>query len=389
MIRLITHNDLDGLGCGLLAKLAFKNDVEVNYSSLGSMHYHLRDLLEDQENHDWLLITDLSVNELEEKRISERIQRGGKANLIDHHQSALHLNRHHWASVSVEESPGRLACATSLFYTYLLNNDHLTASPILDEVVELIREYDTWEWEQHENVRAKQLNDLFSLLSFPDFEERMLTKIQTLSQFQFDEVEKKLLQIEKEKIERYINRKKRQIYQIMYENHCVGIVHAESYISELGNTLGKSCPHLDYIILLSLGSKRMSFRTIHDTIDVSEIAGKFNGGGHKKASGGSITEKAFGTFVQNVFSLESIYLDAEQNKLNVKENKKGSLYINQQDLSILLFFEKNNWKMIKNGNKMDVSFPNYQKAETYIKKKYGVGLARDKVFIEYQNTSTK
>lgn len=70
--------------------------------------------------------------------------------------------------------------------------------------------------------------------------------------------------------------------QTFVHEHCVGIVHAESYHSELGNRLGKDNPHLDYIAILSMGSKRASLRTIHDYIDVSEVAGRYGGGGMRR-----------------------------------------------------------------------------------------------------------
>ena len=31
MIKLITHTDLDGIGCAILAKIAFRNNVEIEY----------------------------------------------------------------------------------------------------------------------------------------------------------------------------------------------------------------------------------------------------------------------------------------------------------------------------------------------------------------------
>ena len=91
--------------------------------------------------------------------------------------------------------------------------------------------------------------------------------------------------MEEEKINRYIRKKNRELIQTFIGDHCVGIVHAEMYHSELGNELGKENSHLDYIAILNMGGKKVSFRTIHDHIDVSAVAGGFGGGGHAKASG--------------------------------------------------------------------------------------------------------
>ncbi len=77
-------------------------------------------------------------------------------------KSALHLNEHDWASVTVEQEDGKQTAATSLFYQYAVENKYLEPSSIVAEFVELVRQYDTWEWEVNKNTTAKRLNDLFS-----------------------------------------------------------------------------------------------------------------------------------------------------------------------------------------------------------------------------------
>lgn len=38
MYKLLSHNDLDGVGCGILAKLAFGENVKVRYNSISSLN---------------------------------------------------------------------------------------------------------------------------------------------------------------------------------------------------------------------------------------------------------------------------------------------------------------------------------------------------------------
>ncbi|GAA3325675.1 hypothetical protein GCM10020331_058530 [Ectobacillus funiculus] len=46
-------------------------------------------------------------------------------------------------------------------------------SPAAAEFVELVRQYDTWEWEKaSESKGKKMLNDLLYLLSIEEFEEK-------------------------------------------------------------------------------------------------------------------------------------------------------------------------------------------------------------------------
>ena len=83
----------------------------------------------------------------------------------------------------------------------------------------------------------------------------MINKLTTSDHFDFDEFEMKILNMEEDKIERYIRRKKREIVQAKIDEYFAGIVYAESYHSELGNELGKEYPHLDYIAILNMGGK--------------------------------------------------------------------------------------------------------------------------------------
>jgi oligoribonuclease NrnB/cAMP/cGMP phosphodiesterase (DHH superfamily) len=290
---LFTHNDLDGVGCGILAKCAFGDEADVRYHSVSSLNPAIESFLEKRHDTKYVFITDLAVDEENERTLQAWFQEGGKVQLIDHHKSALHLDQQKWAQVTVSYEDGRLTSATSLFYDHLIKKNLLIENEALKEFVELVRQYDTWEWEKNENDKAKQLNDLLYLTSIEDFTDSMIHRLQTEPGFAFTTFEEKLLALEDEKIQRYLRKKKRELAQIHVQEHCVGVVHAESYHSELGNILGKEHPHMDYIAILNMGGKRVGFRTIHDHVDVSQVAHTFGGGGHAKAAGCSLTEEAY------------------------------------------------------------------------------------------------
>lgn len=387
MIHLYTHNDLDGLGCGILAKIAFSEKVEVHYNSVARINSQVERFFEltkqNQMKENTILITDLSVNEANSKRIEQFVQEGGKAQFIDHHKTALHLNEYSWAKVTVEYDDGRLTSATSLFYDFLLENHCLTPKNSINEFVELIRLYDTWEWEKNDEIRAKQLNDLFSLLSLDDFEGKMIERLKSEDRFTFNEFEQQLLKMEDEKIHRYIRKKNRELVQTFIDDHCVGIVHAEMYHSELGNELGKENSHLDYIVILNMGGKKVSFRTIHDHVDVSEVAGKFGGGGHVKASGCTMNETAYKLFVHEVFPLDPSRLDAPKNQHNLKNNPEGSLYENNNREKWLIKEHNQQW-IVESGSKtLPLTFNSFTEAEHFVKRQYNAALSRDDQYIEY------
>jgi uncharacterized protein len=387
MFHLFTHNDLDGVGCGILAKIAFQEQVFVRYNSISSLDHQLAQYLEktyNPQNQDSLFVTDLSTSDEIAVRLNEIANQGAKVRLIDHHKSALHFNDFTWGMVKVEYENGKLTSATSLFYDYLKQHQLINASTVIDEFVELVRQYDTWEWDLNNNHQAKRLNDLFFLLSIDEFEEKMVRRLQEQEHFEFDEFEQRLLEMEENKIERYIRRKKRELIQTFIDEYCVGIVHAESYHSELGNELGKENPHLDYIAILNMGGKKVSYRTIHDHVDVSQIAGQFGGGGHAKASGSSMSKQAYSLFVENIFPLEPIRLDANKNKFNVKDSKRGVLYDNREGKKFFIFQNENGiWEVEVGGNKTEDQFDSFEEAEYELKRNYAAALVRDEIFIDY------
>ena len=382
---LFTHNDLDGVGCGILAKLAYKESIDVRYNSVHSLNYQVKNFLETNNTETFLYITDLSVNEENEHEITDWILHGGAGKLIDHHKSALHLNENDWAAVTVSYDDGRLTSATSLLYDYLVDSELLEKNEALDQFVELVRQYDTWEWDVNNNQKAKRLNDLFFLLSIDEFEDRMVKRLESNeSQFDFDDFEEQILDMEESKMNRYLKRKQKGIYQTMIDEHCVGIVHAESYISELGNLFGKMNPHLDYIAIVSVGNKRISLRTIHDHVDVSKVAAKFDGGGHAKASGCNLNEEAFPLFVVEPYKLEPIRMDAEKNEFNVNKSTKGTLFDSKHNGTFFIFKQNNgNWKIENNEVLLEEVYESFEAAHQYLKRTYAAWLVPDKHYVHY------
>ena len=71
-----------------------------------------------------------------------------------------------------------------------------------------------------------------------------------------------------------------------FGEHDVMVVNSSHWMSEIGATLAKDC---DFAMIWYYDHDeqiyKCSLRAFHDTVDVSEIAKKFGGGGHRKASG--------------------------------------------------------------------------------------------------------
>jgi uncharacterized protein len=389
-MKLFTDIDLDGLGCGIIAKLAYGEDANVSYCSYRNLNQLVEKFIQNRDSKNTeTYITDLAVNEAVEKKLEKRFQEGQPIQMIDHHVTALHFNGYKWGLVKPEYENGKKTCATSLFYDYLKERQKIQGSKGLEEFIELVRQYDTWEWEMNNNVMAKRLNDLFYILNRESLEVEILKRLrEDPNTFSLNETENFLLDIEKHKIERYIQSKNRQMVQTFADEYCVGIVHAEQYLSELGNALNKLNPHLDMIVLLNTGGKKVGFRTIHDHVDVSEFATRFGGGGHPKASGSELTKQAFEKFIVNVFPLLPTKLDADKNERNVKGASYGSIYENRNgEYFYIRLLSKENFVVIHKGKKFEKTFPSYESAENYIKRNFVSWLSYDNDLIRHLSST--
>jgi oligoribonuclease NrnB/cAMP/cGMP phosphodiesterase (DHH superfamily) len=380
MVKLFTDIDLDGLGCGLIAKIAFGEKADVFYCSYRILNQRVEAFIENKDKRDdEIYITDLAVNESVEKKLARRFQEGNHVRMIDHHVTALHFNEYEWANVKPVYDSGKKTCATSLFYDYLLENQLISKNKALEEFIELVRQYDTWEWDENNNIDAKRLNDLFYILKREKFEEEMLKRMTENTQsFSLTEMENMLLDIEEQNITRYIHSKSRQVVQTFVDDFCVGIVHAEQYLSELGNALNNLYPHLDMVALLNMSGKKMGFRTIHDDINVAEYATSYGGGGHPKASGSEMKAEAFEKFVVKVFDSLPIKPDADRNELNLKEAEYGTRYQNHKgEVSYILPSGDGTFSIIHNGKKQKFSFKTFVEAERFIKRNFNSWLQYD------------
>lgn len=155
-IKLFTHTDLDGVGCAILAYLAFgKENVAVEYCNYDDIDLKVSQFFikGNPGEYDKVFITDISINENLAVAI-DRYAKSGLWQLFDHHQTALELNRYDWCNVLVEaaDGPGLKTCGTELFGVYLLSSEGLvnrynwtTINNILQFIC-IVRDYDTWRW---------------------------------------------------------------------------------------------------------------------------------------------------------------------------------------------------------------------------------------------------
>ena len=300
-LKLFTHNDLDGIGNIIIAQQLVKYGIyeELNFETCSYIDINSKtlDYLNNPQENTMLLFTDISVSD----EVAQKIDKLDiEKQLLDHHRSALELNKYSWCNVeeiidgtiTSDRPEGFKNCGTKMFFDAiqpsLTSKMPKESMKTLMEFVNLVREYDTWEWEANDNLEPKRLNDLLFMKGQDKFITSMLYKIDNgLEVFSLDDLND--LYKRQIKINKYIDEKEKFLVEINIKGLNAGVVIAENYISELASTILKR--RIDLEILVILNGKTASLRTRRNNIDLSKLAEEYGGGGHQKASGFTLTPK--------------------------------------------------------------------------------------------------
>lgn len=306
MVKLFTHTDLDGVGCAILAKLAFGEEVDISYCNYDDINESVLDYLNNNDDSlSYIYITDIRVNEDVAKLLDER----GGVCLLDHHPTALELNKYTWCKVMVEDLDGVKTSGTKMFYHWLGMNGYLSNelenNKSLSRFAELVRDYDTWRWSElgEDGVICKQVNDLMYLYGRDRFITWCISEIHDEVFPKLYAADELLLNTKQKEIDEYIEEKNEQLFTSPMCGRVCGFVFAEKYVSELGNRLCKMHPEIDYVAMIDMGNKTVSYRTVKDDIDLGkDVAQLFGGGGHPKAAGSEFSVDVQFKTIEKIFS---------------------------------------------------------------------------------------
>lgn len=291
-IRLFSHTDLDGYGCNIVMEALVSQSrvitTNINYEENNEI---IKNYILSGEYKDYrcTFITDISVNE----EVAELIDKTKdlKLVLLDHHPTAEWLNKYDWANVCVNNCFEKTS-GTELLFNFLVSSDGCVEDwnyfREIHDFVKQVKRYDTWLWkEKYNDDTPKKLNDLFYILGYDKFysslKENNFNVKFLIHDYSY------LLENQQKKINKYIEKKDKEIIGCKIKNYNVGVVFANQYQSELGNRLSELNPQYDLIAMI--GENSISYRTIKEDVDCGEFAKLFNGGGHLKAAGSEINEE--------------------------------------------------------------------------------------------------
>ncbi len=297
-VGLITHiADVDGAFPIVLANLIFK-DIEIISCEIEEVDEYVEAFLKRREEFQKLYIVDVNVSEEMAKKL-EQID-VSFVEIFDHHISRENLNIYPFIHV-IDSRNGKKECGTTLFYEYLKNhypNSYLENEG-LKELIELVREGDTWDFTDTYKEKANKLGTLYGLYGREEFIARYTNLIKKMETFSFTKEEEFLLEIEEGRIKRYIEEKLEHVKKAVIEGIKVGIVFAEANRSLLGHRM---CEEEDIDIAIVIHVNRsVSYRANKEDIDVNTIAKVYGGGGHKHAGGSPLPEHLKEKIIESIF----------------------------------------------------------------------------------------
>lgn len=299
-ILFYTHNDLDGVGCGILAKLAYGDQAEVSYLNNSEVDDVVEQIISQQDeitSDIKILFTDLSPSASALMRLNQYFP--NQIIVIDHHKSNLFASTILGENGIVEadkDAEGKLQSGTSLVYRYIVNeNSSFRNNKLVEQFVEAVRSYDTYQWKETDDILPKQLQTLFSILENDIFEKKFLKRLS-------DSKSKKLIRDqEMEFVDSRINQEIESINKIIdnpknfEEANVKGYKIAIMYypggmnISELGYRFLEKYPLFDMILVVNMFYNTYNFRTRE--ADGTVFAIPLGGGGHPRACGCSIPKE--------------------------------------------------------------------------------------------------
>lgn len=262
---LITHTDLDGIGCAVLFRAALPDSRPADLVENGQIDERVRAALENERE---LLVTDHGVSEETAALIDAFVAGGGSFTLLDHHRSAAHLARHSWATVDESRS------AAGLLF------DHLGRPPALEEFARLVEDHDLW---KHTDPRSARLAALVGLLGHARFLERFAADPRVA----FREGELLLIENAERRREEFLRKKVEQARILEAAGARWAVCYAEDYQSDLAERLMDELG-VEATAIVNPGKRTVSLRSrprgAGSAIDVSELAVRFGGGGHARAA---------------------------------------------------------------------------------------------------------
>lgn len=315
MVRytVFTHGDMDGYSC----------QIVLNHLKPEISHYYIvenpNDLKEELENFltsidgddniiHRVIISDLNINQ-NIADIIDRYQMSGNKitfQVFDHHLGSISVLKDHpeydWLIATGDKSGCKIVLDAFL-------SDIDRSSGQYDQLCDYIRLVDLYDRGIWDDPKVIKLNMLFKSISHPNTFIKLINgkiDLQQSDEFEFSVLDKFLISLQEKFIDNILDDiiKNDSIYSTKILGNKVAVIFLNNRdISVVCKELLVLYPDFDYIINFNLLYMTANLRTLRDDIDLSNIANRYGGGGHKKAAGFPIHKRDVDDLIKNVLGI--------------------------------------------------------------------------------------
>lgn len=328
---LFTHTDLDGAGCRILFDYIMRQRSLINgrdyiicNADISNLYATVTETINnfDCDSNTEIYFADICCGDHLMKQLTEKFK---KIHVYDHHKTNTWANDFPGIDAYVYEtnSYGRLESGTSIMWR--AHRDELL-HPVIIAFTNAVRSYDNFEFKTVPNKNAVLLNKYFSMIGMEAFcnsyvsflEDAVNHSYESYEAAEFSDVYnlytsiddhenitilhdieyfiiESALKVENDQIEKIINGEKKKSFSFEYtDNDGISYIVFNTIngisMSSLAAAYLETHPEYDVFVWFDINRKGLSFRSISDDIDVSEIAKRLGGGGHPKASGAMLND---------------------------------------------------------------------------------------------------
>ena len=305
-VLLFTHEqDIDGIGSVVIGQASFEHLDYVPCKTF-EIDKQFKIYLDNKKiyEYDLIFVTDLCLHEPILSIINEDNILKEKVLILDHHKTEMSNAKYDFVSIILECDKGP-ASGTYLFYEYLVNNNYLKRTQIFDELAELTRQYDTWDWVKYNNQKARMLHLLFEEIGYKRYIEIMSDIIKNNDTIVFSENEKNIINNWEKKFKDTSTKilENMIVYPINIDSidYKVGYIYTEyKYRNEFSELISKNNTNdIDIVGMFFPNMEVVSYRGVKD-VDVSIVPTYFGGKGHKGAGTNPINNEKFKKVLKKV-----------------------------------------------------------------------------------------
>jgi oligoribonuclease NrnB/cAMP/cGMP phosphodiesterase (DHH superfamily) len=302
---LFTHDDLDGAGCRIIYELAHQHlNKDTDYIVVNCPNNTVDEKVMGIINSGIIdKNTDICFGDIVASRdtLEYLVNNFSMPQIWDHHRTNFFAT---WvvpnAVIVPENELGKMESGTSLIYQHyssIGNGIKVKDSDFLAEFVDAVRSYDTYEWKSTDNMVAKKLQILFSLLGMEIFCNYYINRfINDDSRYIIKDEDSKFVNAKLDNEQRIIDSiTPDDVFHIDIRGYKTAFTLGGFGVntSELAHQFLNKYKEFDIFVSFSLWrGGEFQFRTLRDDLDLGkDIATPIGGGGHPKASGAPLGDE--------------------------------------------------------------------------------------------------